>query len=194
MIILAVDPGPEYSAWLTYDTVRKEPVDWNHEENDRVLERVENPTHEALVLERVAAMGMAVGAEVFETVYWTGRFVQAWEFRRQLGIANIPPADRVKRHTVKMHLCNSMRAKDSNIRQALIDMYGGQDRAIGVKKTKKKAGSPGPLAEITGHHWQALALAITYAHQLRTASPPIKTAGGTPCTSPPNDSTASPAS
>ena len=37
------------------------------------------------------------------------------------------------RQEVKLHLCNSARAKDANIRQALIDRFGGKDKAIGRK-------------------------------------------------------------
>jgi hypothetical protein len=42
-----------------------------------------------------------------------------------------------------------MRAKDANIRQALIDKLG----AVGTKK------APGPLYGISGHLWAALAVA-----------------------------------
>src|SRR5688572_25007903 len=71
---------------------------------------------ETLVIEQVACMGMAVGESVFETVFWSGRFAQAWgrEFHR------------IKRGPIKMHLCGTMRAKDGNIRQALIDKIGPQ--------------------------------------------------------------------
>lgn len=95
-----------------------------------------------LVVEQVASMGMAVGAEVFETVFWTGRFCQAWgrDFHR------------IKRHQVKMHLCGNMRAKDANIRQALIDQ-------LGPPGTKK---SPGATYGISGDVWSALAIGVTF--------------------------------
>ncbi|MBV8782506.1 MAG: hypothetical protein JO353_14005, partial [Phycisphaerae bacterium] len=52
------------------------------------------------------------------------------------------------------------RAKDGNIRQALIDRFGPtKERAIGKKK------SPGPLYGMSGDCWSALAVAVTYADQ-----------------------------
>lgn len=56
---------------------------------------------------------------------------------------------------MKLHLCSDMRAKDSNIWQALLDRFGGKSAAVGLKKT------PGPLYGITSHARAALALAIT---------------------------------
>ena len=93
---------------------------------------------------------MAVGAEVFETVYWIGRFA---ERAIQLDHA----AERVFRRDVKLHLCGNSRAKDANIRQALIDRYGGKEQAIGRKA------SQGPLYGLSGDCWSALAVAVTFA-------------------------------
>ncbi len=98
-----------------------------------------------LVIEQIAAMGMAVGAEVFETCFWSGRFAQAWR----------GPCERLKRHEIKMHLCGNMRAKDANIRVALMDRFGGS-QSVGKKKT------PGPLYGIAGDQWSALAVAVTW--------------------------------
>jgi hypothetical protein len=53
-----------------------------------------------------------------------------------------------------------MKAKDANIRQALIDIYGGNDKAIGNKKT------PGPLYGIKGDLWAALAVAVTFGRRI----------------------------
>jgi hypothetical protein len=106
-----------------------------------------------LAIEMVASYGMAVGATVFETCVWSGRFIERWlvsDKRR-------PEPVRVHRKEVKIHLCGSMRAKDANIRQALIDRYGGKESAIG-----KKA-NPGPLYGMSGDCWSALAVAITAA-------------------------------
>jgi hypothetical protein len=101
-------------------------------------------------------MGMAVGAEVFETCFWSGRFAERW-------FDNGGTWDRIKRHQVKMHICGNMRAKDANIRTALIDMFGpGKEKAIGTKK------NPGPLYGVSGDVWQALAVAVTYAEMERS--------------------------
>jgi hypothetical protein len=69
------------------------------------------------------------------------------------------------RATVKAHLCRSAKAKDSNVRQALIDLFGGKENAIGTKKT------PGPLYGISGDVWAALAVAVTwYDANMRTGA------------------------
>ena len=146
MKILAIDPGPTESAWMRMHDGR--PAFWAKEPNEDVLQRVrENKaTCDCLVIEKIESFGMAVGAEVFETVFWSGRFAQAWgiEF------------DRIGRKDVKLQLCRSVRANDANIRQALIDLFGGKEKAIGKKKT------PGPLYGISGDVWSALAVAVTW--------------------------------
>jgi hypothetical protein len=95
-----------------------------------------------LAVEMIASYGMPVGREVFETCVWIGRFVQAWQ----------PGAHEfVYRRDVKMYLCGSNRAKDGNIRQALLDLVGPQ----GTKK------APGPTYGLRGDEWAALAVAVT---------------------------------
>jgi hypothetical protein len=102
----------------------------------------------------IASYGMPVGAEVFETCVWIGRFAERWQ--HAYGYEHVPPR-MVYRREVKLHLCGSSKAKDPNVRQALIDKWGGKDKAIG-----KKA-SPGPLYGLTGDCWAALAVAVTAA-------------------------------
>lgn len=145
--LFAIDPGPEESAYVVFKGDIRARGKCSNADLLAAVRRYRNVEPEAvLVIEQVAAMGMAVGAEVFETVFWSGRFAEAWG-----GVWG-----RVKRHEVKMHLCGNTRAKDGNIRQALIDRYGGKAKAIGKKK------SPGPLYGISGDVWQALAVAITW--------------------------------
>lgn len=144
--VLAIDPGPTRSAWLVLgpEGVRS----FAHVENEHILAFLRAGLSSevgTVVIEKVESFGMAVGAEVFETVYWSGRFAEA---------AHPLPVHRIGRKAVKLHLCQSMRAKDANIRQALIDRYGPD--AIG-----KKA-NPGPLYGISGDVWSALAVAVTY--------------------------------
>lgn len=156
-LILAIDPGPVESAYVYYDTATRRPTFWTKQQNDRVGREIEmnygfdDHVLDDCVIEMVASYGMPVGAEVFETCVWIGRFMELW----------VPwhntEAKRIFRLAVKLHLCGDSRAKDANIRQALIDRFGGKEKAIGRKA------SPGPLYGMTGDCWSALAVAITTA-------------------------------
>ena len=152
--ILAIDPGPEQSAWLVLDdeTPRCFGIVPNAELRD-MLRGV--PLADVVVIEMVASYGMPVGESVFETCVWIGRYIEASLPQR---------AERLFRKDVKMTLCQSMRAKDSNIRQALIDRYGGtRETAIGKKAT------PGPLYGIAKDVWAALAVAVTWRERMEMA-------------------------
>lgn len=116
---------------------------------------------DAVVIEKVESFGMAVGAEVFETVWWSGRFAEA---------VDPVPVERIGRKAVKLAICADARAKDPNVRQALIDRYGGKERAIGTKA------SPGPLHGIAKDVWAALAVGVAW---LDGASRMDSTAGRT---------------
>jgi len=147
--ILAIDPGSTQSAWVEY--VKGMPVAWAKEDNEKVLAKCQRHPYQ-LCIESIASYGMAVGAEVFETCVWSGRFMQAWN--NKLGSPITPT--RVYRKDVKLHLCGLTRAKDTNVRQALIDRYGpGKEVAIGKKAT------PGPLYGMKSDCWAALAVAVT---------------------------------
>ena len=98
-----------------------------------------------LAIEMISSYGMPVGREIFDTCVWIGRFVEQWT--DPAAVKLIPRGD------VKLHVCGSLRAKDSNIRQALIDR-------LGPAGTKAK---PGPTYGVKSHAWAALAVAITAA-------------------------------
>lgn len=139
---LAIDPGPAKSAaaWFRDGAFHSVHMYQSTELAKRIAECC---TY--IVTEMVQCFGMPVGAEVFETCVWIGRFEQvAYE------------SARVYRKEVKIHLCGSMRAKDANIRQAIIDRYGGKVDAIGTKK------NPGPLYGVKGDEWSAIAVGLTY--------------------------------
>jgi hypothetical protein len=106
----------------------------------------------------VASYGMAVGADVFETCVWIGRFVQRLE---QFGVE----AELVKRNPVKLHHCHSSKAKDGNIAQALVDRFapGQPNRGKGTKA------KPGWFYGFHADIWQAYALAV-YAADTAEAS------------------------
>lgn len=71
----------------------------------------------------IASYGMPVGKEVFETCVWIGKFAEASGMKESY----------IYRKDEKMNICHSMKAKDSNIRQALIDRFG----VVGTKKNPR---------------------------------------------------------
>lgn len=143
-MILAIDPGPVRSGWVVFGDGRVHSC--GVLQNDDLIRKVRACEADELAIEMVASYGMPVGREVFETCVWIGRFVEAW------------PGDSrfVYRRDVKLELCGTARAKDPNVRAALIDRFGpGRSVAIGTKQNR------GPLYGVTGDAWAALAVAVT---------------------------------
>ena len=148
MKVLAIDPGNRQSAWCMIDGETLKPLSFGKEENQVVLDAVQQRSYDSIVIERVASYGMAVGRDVFETCEWVGRFTQA---------ARVPP-DYVYRQEEKLHICGDSRAKDTNIRRALIDRFAQHDMKNG-KGTKK---NPDWFYGFSADVWQAYAVAVTY--------------------------------
>lgn len=148
--ILAIDPGNEESAYALLDQDLF-PSKFAKKANDEVMQDcikiVTNSKKEniplTVIVEMVASYGMPVGREVFETCVWIGRFNE----RLADGKTEL-----IYRKDEKMALCRSMKAKDSNIRQALIDRFG----PIGTKK------EPGWFYGVHKDVWSAIAVGVTY--------------------------------
>lgn len=139
-MIIAIDPGPDKSAVLQWDGERVINPRILPNEDLRMWVKKEAPPWQ-MAVEMVACYGMPVGAEVFNTVLFIGALQEIWKMKFRL----------VYRREVKIHLCGSMKAKDANIRQSLVDRYGKP----GTKK------NPGKLYGISSHLWSALAVAVT---------------------------------
>jgi hypothetical protein len=143
-VFVGIDPGPTHSGFVLLDCGRITHV-WSAAENAEIRKGLAVlpglGIDYCVGIEQIRSYGMAVGADVFDTCVETGRFVQVLD-----GNAILIP-----RNEIKMHLCHSPRAKDANIRQALIDRLGPQ----GTKK------SPGPTHGVSKHAWSALAVAVT---------------------------------
>lgn len=146
-IVVAIDPGPINSAFVAWDGERV--LEHYFLENDvlrqLLLQGLNNPL---VAIEWIESYGMPVGAEVFHTCRWAGRFEEA---------ASPLPVELIPRRDVKLHLCHSARAKDANVRKALLDL-------IGPRGTKK---NPGPTYGITSHCWAALGVAVLAHHRLQ---------------------------
>jgi hypothetical protein len=100
-----------------------------------------------LVIERFAALGMAIGEDSIETILWSGRFYEAW--------GDTSTRYWLTRRAVKLHLCGTLQSKDANVAAAVRDRFGG----AASKGTKR---APGPLYGVKGHELQALAVAVTW--------------------------------
>lgn len=151
-MILSIDPGTRQSGYVWLDNSST----GGH--TPRVYERgvTGNSTLLAvcqeynkwgiLAVEDMQSMGDRVGQSVFRTCQWAGLFIGAW---RAVNYTL------VRRTDVKKHHCPGMRAKDKDIRAALIARYETDTQpAIGIKK------HPGPLYGVSSHAWSALAIGL----------------------------------
>lgn len=157
-MILAIDPGNTQSGFVQIDGTRI--VTHGVIPNEEMIGCISSflgaidISYPRVAIEEIRNMGMIVGQEVFDTVFWTGRFYEVihgyYDHRR----SPTEPicAELIPRNAIKMHLCGSPRAKDANIRQSLINRWG----APGTKK------APGGTYGVKSHAWAALAVA-TYA-------------------------------
>lgn len=158
MRIFAIDPGPVKSAYVIYDTEKKVILDKGLVDNVQVLIALQFDTFDILVIEMIASYGMPVGQTVFETCVWIGRFIQFSASHCEDAFTH-----RITRKEIVTEICRSAKAKDSNVRQALIDLFPttgedtkGNPSAIGTKKKQ------GPLYGVAKDMWAALAVAIAW--------------------------------
>lgn len=144
MKIMAVDPGSTDSAYVVvnehYEILAKGKIT-----NEQLIDLIKIPTAyiDEIVIEMIASYGMAVGVTVFDTCVWIGRF---WECSTAKEKAYI------YRKEEKINLCGTMKAKDTNIRQALIDRFG----VVGTKNNQ------GFFYGFKADMWAAFAVAVTY--------------------------------
>lgn len=149
--IFAIDPGNTESGYAVirmpdFKVIRKEKI--NNNELLKIIPII-TASIDDFAIEMVASYGMPVGKDVFETCVWIGRFIQ--KARPKLHHF-------VYRKDEKICLCGSLKAKDSNIRQALINRYATFDfkNGKGVKK------NPDTFYGVSKDIWQAIAVGVTY--------------------------------
>jgi hypothetical protein len=150
--ILAIDPGNTHSAYVIIDPATRRPVKFAKVPNDDLLDILDDYySGRRVYIEMVASYGMPVGADVFETCVWIGRFVEAYA-----QVAGVHAVTLVKRNPIKLHHCESSKAKDANITQALVDRFapGQPNRGKGTKS------NPGWFHGFAADIWQAYALAV----------------------------------
>lgn len=154
-VVLAIDPGPVYSAYCVVDADTMKPLEFDKVKNETLREYINEFSFERedrAVIEMIQSFGMAVGKDVFDTLVWVGRFAE------QLDERSFQPTAFVLRKEEKLHICGSVKAKDTNIRHALIDRFCSHDFTQG-KGTKA---NPDWFYGFKADVWMAYAVAITH--------------------------------
>ena len=149
MSIIAIDPGNVMSGYVVLNndlSIRE----FGKIDNFELLEKIhmdkfieDDDEMDYFVIEMIASYGMAVGQTIFDTCVWIGRFIEAYDCHE---------CTYIYRKDEKMNLCGTMKAKDSNIRQALIDRFG----SVGTKKNK------GWFYGFKSDIWSAYAVGVTF--------------------------------
>ena len=162
--ILAIDPGTVDSGYVLANAHTLRPIQFGKVNNYDMLDIItdlfeEHKTKEfEVAIEMVASYGMPVGKEVFETVWWLGRFYQKIADYRVLRPNLVKRMQRIYRQEEKLNLCHSPKANDATIRQALVDRfaYGEPNYGKGTKRC------PGWFYGFSRDCWAAYAVLVTY--------------------------------
>lgn len=153
-MILAIDPGNEFSAYVCMNddfTIKEGDKLENKDMLDTLEVFLNYGTNKKVAIEMVACYGMAVGKTVFETCVFIG------QLKEMCRVFDIEPTF-IYRKDEKMTLCHSMKAKDANIRQALIDKYAKFD----FKNGKGTKANPDTFYGFKADMWAAMAVAHAY--------------------------------
>lgn len=155
MIVYGLDPGTTKSALVG---IYPETLEIAHKELDSnkvILHSLSNisglhhghPHHHGeavLAVEFLQSYGMPVGRSVFQTCVWIGRFMERWEHELVF----------YARPTIAAHITGIGRAKDSDVRRALITRLGDWRKG-------------GPLEGIKKDLWSALAVAVAHVDGIK---------------------------
>lgn len=154
MPVLAIDEGNEYSGYcVVMDDFS--PAEFGKVTNDELLKHLgdifEKYKGISLAIEKFESYGMPVGRSVFDSCVWAGRFIQACQ---EQGIGY----EWVSRKEEKLIICGSLKANDTTIRRALINMFCNCDYRTG-KGTKK---NPDYFYGFKADVWSAFAIGYVY--------------------------------
>lgn len=155
--ILAIDPGNVKSAYVVVNKELK-PIRFEIVDNEQLLSLIYEKIFincNEFVIEMIAHYGknMNAGKEVFDTCVWIGKFQEAifWHMGREVNY--------IYRKDEKINICGSMKAKDGDIRRALIDRFAKHDLKNGRGTKKQPDWFYGFKADI----WAAYAVAVTFS-------------------------------
>lgn len=151
MKLLSLDVGTTESAFCIIDIDTYKPLKFGKISNEELLKIVKEEQYDEMVYEEFQSYGMPIGQTTITSITWNGRYIQSTLDRNK-------PVFRVYRKDEKINLCRTMKAKDSNIRQALIDRFATFD----FKNGKGVKGNKDFFYGFSKDVWAAFAVGITY--------------------------------
>lgn len=154
MRILSIDAGTQESGYVIMEMPEENElalIQFGKIENEDLLQIIKTGEYDEAVYEQFQCYGMPIGESTIEAITWNGRFMQSILDRKK-------KANAVYRKEEKMYICHSLKAKDANIRQALIDRFAKKDKKSG-KGTKKE---PDVFFGVKKDVWQAIAVGVTF--------------------------------
>lgn len=151
MKLIALDVGTTQSGYCIVDVDTYKPLEFGKVDNNILLEKVKNSEYDMLVYEEFQSYGMPVGKSTIESITWNGRYIQSALDREKKVYA-------IYRKDEKINLCGTMKAKDSNIRQALVDRFAKFDFKSGKGTKNNKDFFYG----FSKDSWSAFAISTTW--------------------------------
>ena len=145
MGILSIDVGTTETGFCFINKETYKPIRFGKISNEDLLDIVRNEEYDTLIYEEFQSYGMPIGVSTITSITWNGRYMQ-------IALDREKKVDYIYRKEEKINLCGSMKAKDSNIRQALIDRFG----EVGTKK------QPGWFYGFKKDIWAAYAVGVTW--------------------------------
>lgn len=151
MKLLALDTGTTQTGYCIVDTETYKPIDFGKIDNEEMLGICKKADFDIVAYEQFKSYGMPIGDSTIESIQWNGRFIQAISERN----IHFYPIMRVEE---KVAVCGTTKAKDSNIRQGLIDRFAKHD----FKNGKGTKNDPDFFYGFAKDMWSSFAIAYTF--------------------------------
>lgn len=149
--ILAIDAGTEQSGFCIMEVDTYKPVMFGKIDNEELLRIVLEGCYDALVYEEFQSYGMPIGKTTIVSITWNGRFIQA-------AVSLGKPFYPILRVEEKVYICGTTKAKDANLRAAMIERFAKFD----FKNGKGTKANPDWFYGFSKDSWSAAIIATTW--------------------------------
>jgi hypothetical protein len=162
MRVIAIDPGATRSGYVWYISDREMPVRSHGDiDNEALVQAIRaGEMYGDVVIEWTRPRGQLASREMFDTLFWAGRFYEA---ASRTGY----PTSLIRNDEVRVHHVGKHNASDAAMHAVLWDRFGGS-----MSAAKGNVRKPGPLHGFSGNdEYDALALALTYIDRKEARQP-----------------------